>query len=428
MSQSPSEPREPLGSQPTLTDAPWLSAPETQAVLGALEAAGFVSRCVGGAVRNALMGLAVKDIDIATVARPESVIAIAEAAGMKTVPTGLSHGTVTVIAGHTGFEVTTLRTDIATDGRHASVAFTDDWAADAGRRDFTINALYCDAKGLLFDPLGGFDDLKARRVRFIGDARLRIEEDYLRILRFFRFTADYGDGPPDAVGLQACRDLRDGMKRLSAERVRAEMLRLLSTPRASELFAVMSDAGILAVILPESVDVRRLATLTGLDGALGREPDAVLRLCALAAASPGQSAPLRDRLRLSNSEAERMAAAALAARALARSPGSDADDRVTLYRHGAETYRDGLMLAAACAGGPVDVERLSKRLSLPDRWPQPALPYRGQDIIDAGLLAGPAVGRILSEFEDWWIAEGFPSERHVIAHALSRLVKRERGE
>src|SRR6185312_6892628 len=215
----------PTRQLPSLAGADWLARRETQAVFAALAAKGFAARAVGGAVRNALLGCPVVDVDIATPARPEQVIAAAQAAGLAAVPTGLAHGTVTVIAAHVAHEVTTLREDVEAHGRHATVAFTDDWAADARRRDFTINALYCSAGGEVFDPLSGYADLMARRVRFIGDAGERIREDYLRILRFFRFTAAYGEGPPDRPALDACVRERAGLAVLSGERMREEMLR-----------------------------------------------------------------------------------------------------------------------------------------------------------------------------------------------------------
>ena len=246
---------------PNLAGADWLTRPQTRAVLAALAAKGFAARAVGGAVRNALLGRTVGDIDIATSARPEEVIAAARAAGLAAVPTGIDHGTVTVIADQVPYEVTTLRRDVATDGRHATVAFTDDWEADARRRDFTLNALYCDAEGQVFDPLGGYPDLVAQRVRFIGDAHERIREDYLRILRFFRFTAEYAAGPPDAAGLAACVSEREGLTRLSAERVRQELLRLLVAPRAAELVRAMQDYGILALVLPAAPRPALLAVL-----------------------------------------------------------------------------------------------------------------------------------------------------------------------
>ena len=237
------------GKPPSLAGSDWLVRPETRAVFTALAARGFEARAVGGAVRNALLGHPVVDVDIATPARPDEVIAAAKAAGLTPVPTGIAHGTVTVVANHVPYQVTTLREDVETHGRHATVAFTGDWAADARRRDFTLNALYCNAEGRVFDPLSGYADLAARRVRFIGDARERIREDYLRILRFFRLTAEYGEGPPDADGLVACVREREGLARLSAERVREELFRLLAARRGPELVRAMFDHGLLALLL-----------------------------------------------------------------------------------------------------------------------------------------------------------------------------------
>ncbi len=292
----------PTRELPSLAGADWLVRPQTRAVFDALAAGGFAARAVGGAVRNALLGRPVVDIDIATPARPEQVMAAARAAGLAAVPTGLAHGTVTVIADHVAHEVTTLREDVETHGRHATVAFTDDWAADARRRDFTINALYCSADGEVFDPLGAEADLAARRVRFIGEARQRIREDYLRILRFFRLTAEYGEGPPDPDSLAACVAEREGLARLSAERVRQELLRLLAAPRGPELVRAMQDYGVLAYVLPAAPRPALLARLAAIEAALGLAGDAVLRLAALAVELPDDADRLRDRLRLSNEE------------------------------------------------------------------------------------------------------------------------------
>ena len=267
---------------PRLSGAPWLQRPETQAVFAALAARNFAARAVGGAVRNALLGLPVTDVDIATTARPDEVVAAAEAAGLKTVPTGIAHGTVTIISGGSAYEVTTLRKDVETHGRHATVAFTDDWTADARRRDFTLNALYCSADGEVFDPLSGYADLMARRVRFIGDAGERIREDYLRILRFFRFTAAYGEGPPDRPGLDACVRERAGLAILSGERMREEMLRLLAAPRGPSSMAVMLDYRAAAAGAWPGAPAGVACPARRLQAALGLAPDAVLRLAALA--------------------------------------------------------------------------------------------------------------------------------------------------
>lgn len=413
--------------QMTLAGAAWLVAPETAAVLAAIINGGFSARVVGGAVRNGLLGRQVKDIDIATTATPEDVSSLAERAGLKAVPTGAAHGTVTVIAGHRPFEVTTLRRDVETDGRHARVAFTTDWVEDARRRDFTINALYCDREGIIHDPLGGMDDLARRRVRFIGDPRDRIREDYLRILRFFRFTAEYAAGAPDADGIAACIALADGLDRLSAERVRAEVLRLVASPRATEIAAVMDESGLLKRVLGTDPDVGTFANLVAIEDALERTPEAVLRLAALAALPHGFSvAALTSHLKLSNAEAERLARAVMPDPALApKAP--DREARGFAYRFGNDALSDALLLTWARSGDPPDDARWNGRLAIALRWKPPPLPIRGADLLDAGLAEGPAIGCVVRAFEDWWIANDFPTDEMRLARKLSDLVKANRN-
>ena len=285
---------------PRLADAEWLVRDETRAVFAALAAAGFTTRVVGGAVRNALLGRPVVDIDMATTARPEAIIAAAKAAGLTAVPSGIDHGTVTLLVNRLAYEVTTLREDVETHGRRARVVFTDDWAADARRRDFTINALYCGGDGEVLDPLGGYADLAARRVRFIGTAGERIGEDYLRILRFFRFTAEYAEGPPDAEGLAACVAGRAGHARLSAERVRQELFRLLVAPRGPELVGWMLAYGLIVSVLGLAPRPTLLARIAEIERALAFEPDAIVRLAALGIEVGEDADRLRERLRLSN--------------------------------------------------------------------------------------------------------------------------------
>ena len=408
---------------PSLKDESWLARPETQAVLLAIEGKGHQARVVGGAVRNALLGAAVKDVDIATTALPKDIMRLAEKAGLKAIPTGVEHGTVTVISGQASFEVTTLRRDVETFGRHATVAFTDDWTQDAQRRDFTINALYCDREGTVHDPLGGGSaDLRARQVRFIGDAHERIREDYLRILRFFRFTATYAKGDPDAQGLAASLALRAGLAQLSGERIRAEMLRLLEAPRAVEIVRVMATTGIIADVLGLDGDAELLARVAAIEAALDLAPDPLLRLAALSAARPGSALALRERLKLSNSEFERLARMAMPDRGFdPAQPESEA--KAFIYRHDAETFRDGALLAWARSGAPPDDAARQERYLLPARWQAPELPVRGSDVMEAGIAEGPAVGRIVRAFEDWWVAQGFPTDTEKLARALHRFVK-----
>lgn len=412
-------------SPPSLAGAPWLESAGTRAVIDALARGGFEARVVGGAVRNALLGLPVKDVDIATTAVPQDVIRLAAAAGLGAVPTGVAHGTVTVIAQHHPIEVTTLRRDIETFGRQARVTFTTDWAADAARRDFTLNALYCGADGVVHDPVGGYPDLVARRVRFIGDARDRIREDYLRILRFFRFTAAYAEGAPDADGLAASIALADGLDQLSAERVRAELLRLLAAPRAVEIVGAAARGGIVERLIGARGDVMLLGRLADIETTLGRDADPLLRLAALSGGGR-HLAGLAARLRLSNDESERLARLALPDPAF--DPDTDAREaRAFLYRFGVDTFRDGVLLAWARSAANASDPRWHDRFLLPNRWKVPELPVRGGDLLERGLAEGPAIGRIVRGFEDWWIAEDFPQDQVRLARALSDLVKANRG-
>lgn len=409
----------------SLADEAWLAG-NVRRVLGILADGGYEGRVVGGAVRNALLDTPVKDVDIATTALPADVIRLAEAAGLGAVPTGIAHGTVTVIADRQPIEVTTLRRDVETFGRQARVSFTEDWREDAERRDFTINALYCDANGVVHDPLGGYGDLKARRVRFIGEARERIREDYLRILRFFRFTAEYASGEPDGDGLAAAIEMAPGMVQLSAERVRAELLRLLKAPRAVEIAHVMAEAGFFEALIGTAGDVQALARLAAIEAALGREPDALLRLAALAGIGAGASpSALAERLRLSNADADRLHQVALPSQALVPS-ADEKKARAFIYRLGAEAFRDGTLLAWSRSDAAPDCERWRGRFTLAERWTAPVLPVRGADLLSRGLAQGPAVGRILRAFEDWWVAEDFPKDEYRLARTLSNIVKASR--
>ncbi|KAB2914848.1 MAG: CCA tRNA nucleotidyltransferase [Hyphomicrobiaceae bacterium] len=406
---------------PRLAEASWLRRSETQAVFAALAAAGFAARAVGGAVRNSLLGRPVIDIDIATPARPDQVMAAAEAAGLAAIPTGIAHGTVTVVADHMPCEVTTLREDVETHGRHATVAFTDDWAADARRRDFTINALYCSAEGELFDPLGGYADLLTRHVRFIGEATERIREDYLRILRFFRFTAEYAAGAPDAVGLAACVRERAGLARLSAERVRQELFRLLTAVRGPDMVAVMFDHGLIVDVLGAAPRPQLLDALAALEAALGLAPDAVLRLSVLAVEVPEDAARLRERLRLSNEEHERLSRAAQPAPDLGpATPESDA--RAFLYAAGEAAYRECVLLAWVRADAGAEDDLWRRRLALPERWRPPRFPIGGADVMALGVPAGPRVGQVLRALEDWWIAGDFGADEGALRAKLEELV------
>jgi poly(A) polymerase len=410
----------PTGRPPSLAGADWLVRPATQSVFAALGAKGHAARAVGGAVRNALLGLPVTDIDIATPARPDQVIAAGRAAGLTAVPTGIDHGTVTLVADHVAHEVTTLRRDVETHGRHATVAFTDDWEADARRRDFTINALYCSGEGEVFDPLGAYPDLEARRVRFVGDAGQRIREDYLRILRFFRFTAEYGQGPPDAEGLAACTAGREGLALLSAERVRQEMLRLLFAPRAVELVRAMQDHGVLGYVLPAAPRPSLLARLAAIEARLGVTGDAMLRLAALAVEIPEDADRLRDRLRLSNDEHARLARMATPMPDLGPA-ASAGDSKAALYAEGAAAYCARVLIGWTRSGDAPESRAWRDRLALPDRWQPPKLPLGGADVMALGVPAGPRVGELLRALEAWWIAGGFAADETALRAKLQQL-------
>ena len=398
----------PADLPPRITDAPWLERPETQAVFAAISRERHVTRAVGGCVRNALMGVPVTDVDIATTAVPETVMRLAEAAGLKPVPTGLSHGTVTIVSGHVPYEVTTLRHDVETDGRHAKVAFTDDWAADASRRDFTMNALYCGADGTVFDPLGGYADLAARRVRFIGDPRERIREDRLRILRFFRFNATYGEGAFDREGLTASIRERDGLAQLSPERVHSEVSRLLAARNAAVAIETMQDWGLLTQVLGGVPYLPAFKCLVAIECTAGRPPDATLRLATLAVRLPEDALRLAMRFRLSNAERDTLLMLAAIAPCL---QGGLPELKAALYRLGPERYRMRALFQWAILGGSADDPAWRAVAGLPDRWQSPPFPVAGRHLVALGVPHGPEVGRLLKVLEGWWLEGGFSADR-----------------
>ena len=410
---------------PRLDEADWLTRPQTQAVFAALQAGGYPARAVGGVVRNALLGQPVADVDIATPAPPDEVMRLATAAGLKAVPTGLEHGTVTVVADHTPFEVTTLREDVETFGRHARVAFTDDWAADARRRDFTLNALYCDRRGEVYDPLGGYADVLARRVRFIGDATERIREDYLRILRFFRLTAVYAVGPPDPDGLSAAVRERAGLARLSGERIHQELMRLFAAPRAPDLIDTMRVYGLLTAVLPVAPRPAILRRLAEIEQALDLPPNPVLRLAAVGVEVSEDAFRLRDRLRLSAAEFDTLMRAAAAPREGLNPGASEREAKVCLYRHGAKVMREQLLLNWSRSRTDPRDPAAADLYALPERWQPPIFPLGGADVVAAGVPPSPRVGEILRELESRWIAAGFPNDRKQLQAELTRLVARD---
>jgi poly(A) polymerase len=400
----------------SMAGLPWFEAAPMRAIFAGLNTGRHETRVVGGAVRNSLMGLPVTEVDFATTATPDEVMELARQAGLKTAPTGLLHGTVTVIVDRYPFEVTTLRQDVETFGRHASVRFTDDWTMDAARRDFTINALYADASGAVHDPLGGYPDVIARRVRFIGSARERIREDYLRILRFFRFTANYGN-EPDGLGLAACIAERHGLARLSAERIRAELLRILVTREPMRALEPMSEAGFLDSLLGGVTRLSHAARLIAIEEARGLSGDAVRRLGALALMVEEDARRLTQRLRLSNAEAARLEAMAAFAPAL-QAESAELDLKAALYRLGPGRYADRVLIAWARSHADVTDARWRALLALPERWKAPVFPLKGEDLLAAGIEKGPALGQMLRRLEAQWIASDFTMSRPALLQAL----------
>jgi poly(A) polymerase len=391
-----------------------MTDPAAGRVLDALEAAGGpdVARFVGGCVRNTLVGQPVADVDIATTLTPEKVIAALEAAGVRAVPTGVEHGTVTAVADHRPFEVTTLRRDVETDGRRAVVAFSDDWAEDASRRDFRLNALYADREGRLWDYVGGgVEDALEGRVVFVGDPEMRIREDYLRVLRFFRFYAWYGKGPPDAAGLAACAALKDGLARLSAERVSKELLRLLEAPDPRSALRLMHETGVLDALFPFPLDLVRCESMAAVD------PDPELRLSALLPDDPALNAMAAERLRLSNAQRERLLAALPEVRLDLDAKGG----RAAIYQAGGPAFCD--RVKRAWAADPAGAGQARALLELAAAWTPPRFPLGGADVMAAGVTKGPEVGRLLRDVEAWWIAHDFPA-----SGARERLAELVRGD
>jgi len=371
------------------------------------------ARLVGGTVRNALLGVPVIDIDIATTARPEVVRDRCEAAGMKVVPTGIEHGTVTVVSQGEGYEVTTLREDVETHGRHATVRFGRDWHRDAERRDFTMNALYADLDGTVYDPVGGIEDCLARRVRFIGRAEDRIREDFLRILRFFRFHAAYGADDFDREGLDAAIRLRDELRQLSKERIGHEMSRLVMAPRAAETLETMSDSGfgspIVGGLLQHALFSRLIAICEWLD----RPADLAVRLATLAGPLSEDMKRVAERLKLANRHADRMARMAEAWRRIVPEP-DDAGAKEALYRLGPETYRDAALFAFMQSGADVDDTGWRRTVELAETWTAPKFPVAGADLRKAGLKQGPAVGRMLARLESEWVASDYSLDKQAL--------------
>ena len=373
-------------------------------LLSALDAKQGTARFVGGAVRDLLLGEKPGDLDLATTLRPDEVVRRLEAAGIKAVPTGIEHGTVTAVSSGTVVEVTTLRSDVSTDGRRATVAFTDDWARDAGRRDFTINALYADPfTGELFDYFGGLEDLKSRSVRFIGEPLQRIAEDHLRILRYFRFHARYGHGSPDPHALEACVERANDLMALSRERIADELLKLFALDDPTPTVRMMAERGLFTPVVPEFSDVARLGRLVADERTAAIRPDPLRRLAALLPSDPATAERIAARLKLSNKAKKRLSSAANQQLGL--------NPKALAYRIGVEGAVDRLLLC----GRPADARAIAK-------WSPPRMPIGGGDVIARGIMEGPDVARTLRRIEDAWEAAGFPT-----GAAFERLVEEALG-
>jgi len=400
--------------------APWLFQQDVQALLAHLNQQGGAARIVGGAVRNTLLGEPVEDIDIATTWPPQKVISLAQKAGFHTVPTGLDFGTVTIIINHRPFEVTSLRADLASNGRHAVVAFGQDWQVDANRRDFTINALYCDAKGKIYDEVGGLEDIKARRIRFIGEADARIEEDYLRILRFFRFFACYGEGRPDTQALRAIVRQREGLHKLSAERIWGEIKKLLRALSPHRSLLWMRQSGVLSLIVPESEKwgIDLIPKLIEAEKAHAFLPDPLLRLMSIIPPEEKRARELAARLKLSGLEKKRLVAWTKAANI---HPDIAAHDlKRILYVEGLEGISDKVKLAlAANLDKEKECDSYREILKKIDNWQRPSFPLNGRDLIEYGIKTGSNLGKILAKLEADWVESDFHLTKNQL---LSRLV------
>jgi len=390
-------------SGPLLANEPWLTCAETRAVFDALEADGKAARVVGGCVRDALIGRPITDIDIATPERPERIMALLEAADIRTIPTGLSHGTVTALIGKKTFEITTLRQDVETDGRHATVAWTEDWGIDAARRDFTFNALSATRDGTVYDPFDGIADLKHGRVRFVGNAAERIIEDRLRVLRFFRFFALFGKGAPDTDALTACRAAAGDLGALAKERIRVEILKLLGADDPMAALNAMIETGVWAALIPVAPDMSRLRRVIDLENntAFGLSPNPVRRLGVVSVHTLEDAETVAAALKLSNADSDRV---------LKMASGDSLDDLQTaLYQDGIVAVQDRAALTWAESGDAL--QKWTSVFETMRDYQRPTFPIGGTDVLNLGVSAGPRVGQLLTATETWWITQDFQPDR-----------------
>ena len=400
----------------------WMRTSEVRRVLEALTRDGGEARFVGGAVRNAILGRDVTEIDIATPLVPDEVVRRLDAAGIKPIPTGIDHGTVTALVDDKSFEVTTLRRDVDTDGRHATVAFSTDWREDGARRDFTMNALFASADGDVFDYFGGVEDAKAGRVRFVGEPGKRIREDYLRILRLFRFHAWYGKGDLDGGALRAAASEKSGLAKLSGERVQTEMLKLLAADAPAPVLRIMAAASVLSEILPGPLMIPRLERLAEIDAEAFSTPDPVLRLAALLPDDPAVAHEVAERWRLSNSDRERIEAAA-GAKEKVVSYLSVHESTKLFYWLGVERFKDIAFLRWAADPKLSNSMGWRALVARADSWQRPKFPLSGRDVMLAGVPEGPLVGRILAEVEEWWVDADFIEDEFSLAERLKAVVQ-----
>ena len=397
----------------------WMTADTTRAVMKALRGE---ARFVGGAVRNALLNEPVSDIDIATPLTPDEIMRRLKDAKLGAIPTGIEHGTVTAVAGGKAFEITTLRRDVETDGRRATVSYTANWSEDAARRDFTMNAIYADEDGTLFDPAGGVADLEARHVRFVGDPSLRIREDYLRILRLFRFHAWYGKDPIDKDAFNAAVAEKDGIKRLSGERVQKEVLRLLEAPDPVPALHAMREGKILAEILPPPAHIERLDRLAGILRAQALAPEAIVLLASLLPAHDA-AADTASRLKLSNADRDRLIGATDTQLTVNVSMSAEMARR-TLYRVGGQRFKDRLLLSWASSEADMKDSSWSALLAVSRDWQKPVFPLDGRDALAAGVDEGPAIGRVLAALEQWWVEQDFAPDRTALLAQMHDLLSK----
>ena len=408
----------------TLPPQPWMTHPATRRVIRALLDAGGegCARFVGGCVRDALLGRTVTDIDIATTLTPDRVTDALIAAGVEAIPTGIAHGTVTAATAGRIFEITTLRRDVETDGRHARVEYTDDWEEDASRRDFRFNALYATPDGVVFDPTcHGLADLRAGAVVFVGDPSTRITEDALRIPRFFRFLAWYGRGKPDTQALDACEALRDLVGQLSAERVSKELLKLLDADDPRKSVRLMSATGVLHALLPCEIGLTRFEGLVAIETEQLFTRDPLLRLAALLHDDPGAARATAEGLRLSNAQRDRLIGV-LGGEAVVSWMGPR-EVRRAIWRHGAEAVRDKVMLTWAASNRPAAATQWRALLPMIDSWPRPAFPLSGDEVLAAGVPPGPSVGKVMREVEAWWVDNDFIDDKLSLIERLKAVAQ-----